>query len=272
MSNSAHGRRPIEQAESQHKAESPVQSVDRAVTILELLGRQVEAGATEIAAELGVHKSTASRLAAALELRGFIEQSAERGKYRLGLGMIRLAGTAAVRLDLFEQARPVCEQLAAQLADSVHLAVLDGDASLTIDQVLGPSPVTTHNWLGRYLPLHATASGKILLAHLLEEEVVRRLAGPLPRYTPRTITDVAVLRAQLDQVRTDGCAYSVVELDAALSAVGAPVFTSSGRVEGALCVSGPSSRLTEQRLREIAPVVRAAAEKISTRLGHPRHG
>jgi IclR family transcriptional regulator, acetate operon repressor len=250
--------------------ESPVQSVDRAVSILELLGRQVEAGATEIASELGVHKSTASRLAAALELRGFIEQSEERGKYRLGRGLIRLAGTAAVRLDLFEQSRPVCEQLAAQLAQTVHLAVLDDNATINIDQALGPTAVTTPSWLGRHMPVHATSSGKVLLAHLPEDDLGSRLVGPLPRYTPRTITDLSVLRAQLDQARADGCAYSVAELDTGLNAVAAPIFTSRGQVGAALSVSGPSSRLNEQRLREISPAVRAAAETIATRLGHLR--
>ncbi|MGK5531139.1 IclR family transcriptional regulator [Streptomyces sp. URMC 129] len=247
-----------------------MQSVDRAVVILEFLGHREEAGVTEMAAELGVHKSTASRLATALEMRGLIEQTDERGKYRLGLGLIRLAGAATVRLDLSRQSRRVCEQLAAQVAETINLAILDGDAAINIDQVLGPSAITTHNWLGRRTPLHATSSGKALLAHLPEPEREGRLAAPLERYTPRTVTDPGTVRAHLASVRAEGCAYSVEEFETGLNAVAAPVFTVNGRVVAALSASGPSFRLTERRLREIAPVVRAAAGKISDRLGHLR--
>ena len=251
-----------------HQPESPVQSVDRAVSILEYLGRQEEAGVTEIAAELGVHKSTASRLASALELRGLIEHREERGKYRLGLGLVRLAGAATVRLDLSQQSRPVCEQLAAQVAETINLAILDGGAAINVDQVLGPSAITTHNWLGRRTPLHATSSGKVLLAHLTGPELDRRLAAPLESYTPHTVTEPGALRAQLTSIRSDGCAYSIEELEAGLNAVAAPVFTFNGQVVAALSASGPSYRLTEQRLPEISATVRAAADRISARLGH----
>jgi IclR family acetate operon transcriptional repressor len=225
MSNGMDGHGPLERADSSSQQESPVQSVDRAVGIPEFLGRHEEAGVTDMAAALGVHKSTASRLAAALELRGLIEQTEERGKYRLGLGLIRLAGAATVRLDLSQQSRRVCEQLADQVAETINLAILDRDAAINIDQVLGPSAITTHNWLGRRTPLHATSSGKVLLAHLPEAELASRLAGPLQSHTPRTVIDPGTLRAQLTRARADGCAYGVEELEKGLNAVAAPVFT-----------------------------------------------
>ncbi|WP_416985710.1 IclR family transcriptional regulator [Streptomyces sp. T028] len=250
--------------------ESPVQSVDRAASILELLGRHEEAGVTDMAAELGVHKSTASRLATALEMRGLIEQTEERGKYRLGLGLIRLAGAATVRLNLSQQSRPVCELLAGRVAETINLAILDRDAAINIDQVLGPSAVTTHNWLGRRTPLHATSSGKILLAHLPEHELMNRFTEPLQSYTSRTVTDPGTLRAQLKVARADGCAYTVEELEPGLNAVAAPVFTFNGQVVAAVSASGPSFRLTEQRLPEVGAAVRAAAAEISGRLGHLR--
>ncbi|MGV9347507.1 IclR family transcriptional regulator [Streptomyces spiralis] len=268
MSDIVEGRPPPERAGFPHQSPSPVQSVDRAAGILEFLGRQEEAGVTEIAAELGVHKSTASRLATALELRGLIEQTEERGKYRLGLGLIRLAGAASVRLDLSRQSRPVCERLAARVAETINLAILDRDAAINIDQVLGPSAITTHNWLGRRTPLHATSSGKVLLAHLPEPERERRLAAPMERYTPHTVTDPCTLRAQLTSIRAAGCAYSVEELEKGLNAVAAPVVTFNGQVVAALSASGPSFRLSVQRLREVAALVRTAAQEISGRLGH----
>ncbi|MEY9849072.1 IclR family transcriptional regulator [Streptacidiphilus sp. MAP5-3] len=255
-----------------NSAESPVQSVDRAVTILELLARRGEAGVTEIAAELGVHKSTAFRLVAALELRGLVEQPGERGKYRLGLGLVRLAGAATVRLDLSQQSRPVCERLAAEVAETINVAILDGDAAVNVDQVLGPSALTTHNWVGQRTPLHATSSGKVLLAHLPGTALEQRLALELTRFTPRTVTDPTLLRQQLDAARADGFACTVEELETGLNAVAAPVYAHNGQVVAAVSVSGPSFRLSESRLADVAVAVRDAAEEISARLGHVRVG
>src|SRR5690606_1443160 len=107
-----------------------VQSVDRAVSVLEILARLGEAGVTEIAGDLGVHKSTASRLLGVLENRGLVTQSHDRGKYRLGAGVLRLAGAAAVRLDISQEGVPVCRELADELCETVNLAVLDDDAAV----------------------------------------------------------------------------------------------------------------------------------------------
>jgi IclR family acetate operon transcriptional repressor len=250
--------------------ESPVQSVDRAVTILEILARKGETGVTELAAELGVHKSTAFRLAAALELRGLVEQPGERGKYRLGLGLIRLAGAATVRMDLSQQSRPVCERLAVEVAETINVAILDHDEAVNIDQVYGPSALTTHNWVGQRTPLHATSSGKVLLAHLPAEVQKKRLAAPLERYTAGTVTDPGVLLDQLQRVLTDGFACCVEELETGLNAVAAPVLAHNGQVVAAISASGPSFRLTEARIPEVAAAVRAAAEEVSARLGYLR--
>src|SRR5689334_3669758 len=164
-----------------------VQSVDRALTILEVLARVGEAGVTDIAAELGVHKSTAFRLVTTLESHRLVEQTADRGKYRLGVGVLRLAGATTARLDLVQEARPVCRQLAAGTGETVNLAVLSESSALYLDQVAGSSALQTHNWVGQHIPLHATSNGKVLLAGLppaRREELV----GRLPAYTSATIT------------------------------------------------------------------------------------
>ncbi|MEZ0093568.1 IclR family acetate operon transcriptional repressor [Streptacidiphilus sp. EB129] len=269
MSNSGSGKSPEGTGRAQ-QPESPVQSVDRAVTILEILARRGETGVTELAAELGVHKSTAFRLTAALEMRGLVEQPGERGKYRLGLGLVRLAGAATVRMDLSQQSRPVCERLAVEVAETINVAILDDDEAVNIDQVFGPSALTTHNWVGQRTPLHATSSGKVLLAHLPAELLKKRLATPLERYTPRTVTDPDVLSAQLERILTDGFASCVEELEQGLNAVAAPVYAQNGQVVAAISASGPSFRLTEERIPSVAAAVRSAAEEVSARLGHLR--
>src|SRR5580700_8080750 len=120
-----------------HSGAGPVQSVDRAVAILEILARDGEAGVTEVARELGVHKSTASRLLAALDRRELVTQDAARGKFRLGAGIVRLAGAASRRLDVVQEGRPVCRALAQQLGETVNLAILSGRDALYLDQAAG---------------------------------------------------------------------------------------------------------------------------------------
>ena len=131
-----------------------VQSVDRALTILGILARLGEAGVTEIAGELGVHKSTAFRLVATLESHGMVEQNEDRGKYRLGVGLLRLAGATTARLDVVQEARPICRKLAADTGETVNIAVLSDRSALYLDQVAGPVRAAVAQ-LGR--PAHPAA-------------------------------------------------------------------------------------------------------------------
>ncbi|MGI9155362.1 MAG: IclR family transcriptional regulator, partial [Marmoricola sp.] len=129
-----------------------VQSVGRAITILEALARSGELGVTEVAGELGVHKSTVFRLMSTLEGRGLIEQTDERGKYRLGVGLLRLAGATTARLDVIQEARPICKALAASSGETVNVAVLSESSALYLDQVAGSSALQPHNWVGQHIP------------------------------------------------------------------------------------------------------------------------
>src|SRR6185369_17849102 len=166
---------------------SPVQSVDRAVTVLEILAREGEAGVTEIAVELGVHKSTAFRLVTALENRGLVAQHIDRGKYRLGVGVLRLAGATTARLDVVQEARPICRKLAADSGETVNIAVLSDRSALYLDQVAGQSALQSHNWVGQHIPLHATSNGKVLLSELSDGEL-RAAVRDLRRFTDHTVT------------------------------------------------------------------------------------
>lgn len=244
-----------------------IRSVDRAIDVLELLAGHGTVAVTDAAVSLRVHKSTASRLLSALEARGLVEQVGERGKYRLGFGIVRLAGAAALGLDLVEQSRPVTRRLAAEVGETVNVARLEAGAAVNVDQVRGPAAVTTHNWVGQRTPVHATSSGKVLLAHLDRETRDRLLAEPLERFTPATITDHAALRRQLDEARVTGWASTVEELEAGLNAVAAPIRGHDGTVVAAVSVSGPSYRLTPDRIPAVAGAVVAAASEIGERLG-----
>jgi DNA-binding IclR family transcriptional regulator len=249
----------------------PVQSVDRAVAILEILARDGEAGVTEVARELGVHKSTASRLLAALDRRELVAQDVARGRFRLGVGLVRLAGAASRGLDLVQESRPVSRALAHEVGETVNLAVLSGRDALYLDQVAGPAALSPHNWAGQRIPLHATSDGKVLLAYLPEAELAECLTPPLARFTSRTITAAADFARLLAEVRREGYATAVDELEAGLTAVAAPVRNAEGTVVASVSASGPSFRIPSDRIPALAGAVRRAAAEVSRRLGWTEH-
>lgn len=246
--------------------ESTVQSVDRAVTILELLAANGTLGVTRLAGELGVHKSTASRLVTALERRGLVEQVIERGQYRLGAGIVRLAGATDARLDLVDASRAACRSLADLTGETVNVAVLSGGSALYVEQEAGGGRHSGYNWVGQRIPLHATSNGKVLISEL---SVTERddLLEELVEYTPATVTDRAALERELAGVVELGYAAAIDELDVGLAALAAPIRDSRDVVIGSLSVSGPTFRFDEARRAEaLQPLMRAAVE-VSLRMG-----
>ncbi len=244
-----------------------VQSVDRALLVLEILAKMGQAGVTEIADELGVHKSTVSRLIAVLEARGFVEQVSERGKYRLGFAVARLARAGRVQLDLVKLSQDICDELSVDVGETVNLAVLDGDRIVNIVEAIGPAEITLRTWVGQSCPAYATSSGKVLLSELDPADVFTRLGAALESFTDNTVSDAADLQRELTSVRDRGWASVAEELEVGLNAVAAPVYDSDSEVIAAMSVSGPAYRLAADRFEEVAKVTIAAADAISRRLG-----
>jgi IclR family acetate operon transcriptional repressor len=240
---------------------SSVQSVDRAIAILEILAREGATRVTDLASELEVHKSTASRLLGALEQGGLVEQTGDRGRYRLGVGVVRLAGAATAQLDLARESRPVCTRLAEEVGETINVAVARDGELVNISQVRGPHAISGQSWTGARTPVHATSSGKVLLAF-----GALPMPAELRRYTPRTITDPRKLG--LEEIARRGWASTMEELEPGLNAVAAPIRNIDGTVVAAVSASGPSFRLTPERLPEVAEVVAEGGREISRRLGH----
>ncbi len=247
---------------------SAVRSVDRAAALLLALGdSHGEAGVTELARRLGLHKSTASRLLATLEKRGLVEQDEESGKYRLGLVMIRLAGHAERALDLRSIAMPELDRLARSTRETTGIGIVEGDKLLTVAQVDGPNLSAMSDWTGRGVPLHSVAAGKVLLSALPEREIMRLVRRGLDQRTDRTITALEPLLEELARVRRRGFATAFGEYDASLNAIAAPVYDVRGQVVAALGVWGSSSRITPARVPELVQAARTAAASVSVRLG-----
>jgi DNA-binding IclR family transcriptional regulator len=245
-----------------------IQSVDRAASILELLGRTGSAGVSEVALELDVHKSTAFRLLGALEARGLVEQSVSRGKYQLGIGVLRLANAVYHRLSIVAQARASLERLADDQGETVNLAVQRSGWAVNLDQAMGPSPLASHDWIGNLTPLHATASGKVFLAALSVDERTALVGpGPLRRFTETTVTDRDRLDAELAQVASAGVASTRGELEDGLNAAAVPVWDHRGAVVASISVAGPAFRFDPSDEQVVADLLRAGAA-VSERLGH----
>ena len=252
--------------------DNAVQSVDRAISILQVIAQTGAAGVTEISNALGVHKSTVGRLLSTLESRGLVEQSANRGRYRLGFGVVQLAAGVTKKYDLSVVSRPICQHLAETVGETVNVAVNEGHSVVSVEQVIGAATVTTVNWVGQRTPMHATSAGKVFLANLTPQELKSVLAKGLQRYTDHTIVDTSVLLNQLESVRELGYAQALEEHEVGLAAVAAPIRSLEGNVIAALTVSGPTFRINADSIPSVVPHLLSAAADISERNGYPKPG
>ena len=249
---------------------SGVQSVERAIAILKSFSlEEPERGVGELSRELGWHKSTVSRLMTTLERGGLLARDPATRRYRLGVDLIGLAAQVVSYLDVREVARPVLRQLAEVCQETANLAVLDAGQVIDLDQfVPRMHQVTIIGW-GRWrMPLHCTAAGKVLLAHLPQDELERTLPAQLERFTPHTITDIDDLLQELERVRYQGYAFAREELEEGLNAIAAPIYDHTGQVPSSVNVAGPVYRVTPERFSVLAAQLIEATAQISERLGH----
>jgi DNA-binding IclR family transcriptional regulator len=245
------------------------QAADRALQMLEAFDSEDgELGVSELAGILGIHRSTASRLAATLERRGFLERAPGTKTLRLGPSVGRLGLRALGGRDLVAAARPVMERLAERTGETVNLAVVDGPEVVNIAQVDGRHIVGVGTWTGQRTPFHPAANGKVLAAF----GDIPLPAGPLKAFTKRTITSPRAFREELKRVRRQGWATNLGELEAGLHAVAAPVFDAFDRCRAALSVSGPSYRMPSRRLAGHARRCVEAALEIGRLLGRTQRG
>jgi DNA-binding IclR family transcriptional regulator len=249
-----------------------LQTVDRALRLL-LLFEDVdqEYRVGEIAAMLGVEKSGASRLAATLANRGFLERVPGSEGFRIGpeLGRLAMLNMGSSH-NLIELARRPMENLATETAETVNLARLEDRKVVNIAQVDGAHLVGVGDSVGWKTEPHATANGKVLLAFTENLYEDRSLQSSLEVFTRQTITNVKDLRSELDRVRSEGWASTLGELEEGFNGVAVPVSDALGRCRASLSVSGPVYRMPPARLPEIAVLCKKAAGEISASLGKTR--
>ncbi|GAA4844102.1 IclR family transcriptional regulator [Saccharopolyspora rosea] len=241
----------------------PLETVDRALQLLQAFDRDHrELSVGELADALQVHHSNASRLAATLALRGFLERAGER--YRVGPELRRLGMLGFLDQDLVTEARPIMNRLVERTGETVALSTLDGDHAVDVAESPGTHVIGARQWIGRRYPLHATSDGKVFLAFAAPLEP----DAPLKPLTERTITDPERLKSELDEVRERGWATARSELETGMCGVAAPVFGSGGHCVAALNITGPDYRMPDHVVGDLGTACRDAADELSARLGH----
>ncbi len=224
-------------------------------------------GLIEISTRLGLHKSTVHRLLATLQAQRFVQRDPVSNTYRLGTRLLELGALVSRQSDLPRRAWPHLNHLVQQYQETADLAILDGESMVYLEVVESSQPVRLAVGPGRRLPLHSTASGKAFLACLPEAQARRLIGTDLTRYTERTLTDEDALWRDLQLARQRGFAIALEEQEAGINAVAAPVLDPSRQPIAAIAVAGPAFRLSLERLLEIAPAVRAAADAIAAEVG-----
>jgi DNA-binding IclR family transcriptional regulator len=240
----------------------PIESVDNALKVLWLLGQRPSLRLTDVSEYLEVASSSAHRLLATLQYRGLVRQDRSNRTYGPGPALDDLAFGVLRRLDVRNRARPVLEQLNADLAETVHLGRLDGADVHFIDSIESTRALRVGNRLGRAMPANCTSTGKALLATLTDQEVVRLFPDEaLPTLTPNSIATRSKLLKELAQIRVVGYATSQEESEEGVSSFAMAV-RGTRSPQLAVNASVPRSRATAAHKREILERLRVASEEI----------
>jgi IclR family acetate operon transcriptional repressor len=250
------------------RQENTVQSIERAMRILEELAEEKDGiGVTELSRRLDLHKSTVHRLLSTLLGLGYVEQNPHSERYRLGMKLLYLGGSILERMDLRREAHELLKQLCDEVNEAVHLVIPDGDKALYIDKIDGNRTIRMYSQIGRRAPLHASAVGKAILAFSPEEFAEKIIKKGLERYTSKTIVDPGELREHLRQIKIRGYAVDDEENEEGIRCVGSPIFDYTGRVIGAVSVSGATVTIPPERVEELASKVMDCARNISRKMG-----
>ena len=251
------------------KSPYKVQVLDRALSILDALANTREHPTlAELAHTVELHKSTAHRLLMILERQRIVEREPRSGRYHLGLRLFELGTLAIASFNFRERAGSYLEQIVYQVDETVHLCVLDGGEILYLDKVEPSRSVRMASRIGTRNPVHCTAVGKAILAHLPERDLndILHRRG-LKRFTSNTITTPAELKAQLRAVLERGYSIDNEEIEDGVRCVGAPVLDHSGRPVAAISVSAPSFRLPASKVPTVAAALCQATRALSKEIG-----
>ena len=246
----------------------PIESVDKALRLIRLLGDQPEIRLSEAARYLGVASSTAHRLLAMLDYRVPVRQDPKTKAYRAGPALINLAFTVFGRLDVQSAALPTMRSLSETLRETVHLGMLDCAAVRFIAAVEAPTAVRVASRLGQTLPAHCTSSGKVMLANLSDKELALNFPNEaLQQVTPHSLRSRTALFKELAEIRARGYATNREESEEGVASVAVPIVTRAPGLRLALNMSAPVHRLKAAQCADVAETLAGAVSRIGDQLG-----
>jgi DNA-binding IclR family transcriptional regulator len=248
-----------------------VRAVERALQLVELIAKsRSPLSITDLSKSLELAPSTIHRLLQTLVAQGYVLQYAQTKRYGVGRTVSEIGRALLLRHDLSHRAKPYLEWLVETTGETANLSSLYGTSAIYLNQVESPSMVRIHHALGSAAPLHASAMGKVFLADFSPQMLLDALDhSGLERFTDQTIITKAKLERDLLRTRKRGYALDDEELESGVRCIAAPVRGSSGLVISAIGISGPSSRMTDERLDELGNQVLEAATRLSSGIREP---
>lgn len=255
------------------KALPLIQAVDRALRILDLFDEyETELKITDISERMQLHKSTVHSLLKTLQHHHYIEQNPENGKYRLGMKLFERGNLVIRHLDIRSISKKHLIDLSIKTGNTVHLVILDGKEGIYIDKVEGTSGTVLYSRIGRRVPIHSSAVGKVLVAFKNEKELKELLQGYVyKRHTANTIASEEEFLQELEWVRNNGYALDREENEPGITCAAVPVHDHSGNVIAAISISQPSAKVDDVVLNEEIRLLQNAAEQISREMGYVQH-
>jgi IclR family KDG regulon transcriptional repressor len=247
-----------------------IQAVERALKILDLFDEhETELKITDISERMQLHKSTVHSLLKTLQVHGYIDQNPENGKYRLGMKLFERGNFVIHGLDVRKVAKRYLVDLSLKTGQTTHLVILDDKEGVYIDKVEGPMATILYSRIGRRIPVHSSAVGKVLVAFQPEEELRKILDGyQYVAQTPNTITNEQEFRKELEKVRQAGYAVDNQENEPGVRCIAVPIRNHTGQVVAAVSISTLVTRVDDQMLMDFLAMLRPAAEEMSQQMGY----
>ncbi|HET6871985.1 MAG TPA: IclR family transcriptional regulator [Sporolactobacillaceae bacterium] len=247
-----------------------IQSVDRALHILDLFDEmKPELKITEISQRLNLNKSTVHSLLKTLQKHHYIEQDLENGKYKLGLKLFERGNLIVNSLDVRTIAKRYLVELSTRTGDTLHLVILDGKEGVYIDKVEGTSANVVYSRIGRRIPIHCSAVGKVLVAFKEDSDIKKLIEGyAYIKQTTKTITNDRDFLDALHTVREQGYAIDDEENEPGICCVAVPIRNHFGDVIAAISLSMPTPKMTKEQLETVIPRLMDVSDTISKQLGY----
>ncbi|RFU66655.1 IclR family transcriptional regulator [Peribacillus glennii] len=250
--------------------ENMVKSVSRALDIITLVSlKKGGLGVTEIAKQIDINKSSVYRILSTLVQYGYIEQDAGTGRYKLGYKFLEISSKLLESIDLRTEAMPFLQELESETNEVIHLVVYDQGEVVYIEKLEGNETLRMHSKVGKRAPMHCTSVGKAILAHLpagIVSDILERKG--LPRHTDKTITEKETFLQELKYVKQKGFALDLEENEHGITCIAVPIFDHLGKVIAAASISGPTMRMTDERLDHLQERMLHFGKQISARLGY----